>query len=135
MLNVSMRTECIQSNYILFIAVYVLLSDISNDAIHLTPWMHDSRTCAPIEPKLFPLMSSSRPTVLSLHAKPSSRCFNASNGSLHEDIFKYFSERVAVKNCLKLGGISLVFLLEKEFRATFRWIKLVAQPRSNAPNN
>jgi len=88
-----------------------------------------------MEPKLFPLMSSSRPTVLSLHARPSSKCFNASNGSLHEDIFKYFSESVAVKNCLKLGGISLVFLLKKEFRATFRWTRLVAQPRSNAPNN
>lgn len=88
-----------------------------------------------MEPKLFPLMSSSRPTVLSLHARPSKRCFNASNGNLQEDIFKYFNERVAVKNCLKLGGISLVFLLEKEFRATFRWTRLVAQPRNNAPNN
>lgn len=97
--------------------------------------MHDSKTWAPIEPKLFPLISSSRPTVLSLHARPSSRCFNASNGNLHEDIFKYLSERVAVKNCLKLGGISLVFLLENEFRATFRWTRLVAQPRNNAPNN
>lgn len=97
--------------------------------------MHDSNTWAPIELKLFPLISSSKPTVLSLHAKPSNKCFNASNGNLQQDIFKYFNERVAVKNCLKLGGISLVFLLEKELRATFKWTRLVAQPRNKAPNS
>ena len=103
--------------------------------MHLTPWIQDSKTCAPEDPRLLPLMSSSKPTVLSLQAKPNSKCFNASRGSLQKEIFKYLSDRVAVKNCLKLGGISLVFLLEKELRATFKWTRFVAQPRKSAPNN
>jgi hypothetical protein len=113
----------------------LLLSDISREAIHLTPWMQDSSTWAPIEPRLLPLMSSSKPTVLSLQAKPSRRCLSASRGSLQNEMFKYLRERVAVKNCLKLGGISLVFLLEKELRATFKWTRFVAQPRSKAPKS
>lgn len=114
---------------------YSLLSEISSDDMHRTPCMQDSRTWAPIEPKLFPLMSSSNPTVLSLQAKPSKRCLRASSGSLQQEMFKYLSERVAVKNCLKLGGISLVFLLENELRATFKWTRLVAHPLNRAPNN
>lgn len=97
--------------------------------------MQDSNTCAPAGPKLFPLMSNSNPPVLSLQANPKSKFLRASNGNLQNEIFRYLSDNVAVKNCLKLGGISLDFLVENELRATFKWIRFVAQPRSKAPNN
>lgn len=117
------------------IVYYVLLSPISRLWSTRTPWMHDSRTCAPCAPNELLLKSKCKPAVDSLHAKPSSKCFNASSGNLHDAIFKCFKLNELVKNCLNDGGISLPFFVLKKLCDTFNWAKCVEHPRNNAPNN
>lgn len=41
--------------------------------MHRTPWMQDSKTCAPCAAKLLQLMSNSMSDVVSLQAKPKSK--------------------------------------------------------------
>lgn len=113
----------------------LLLSPISKLCRTRTPWMHDSRTCAPCDPKEFPLRSKWISAVDSLHARPKRRFLRASSGSLQLEMFRCLRLRELVKNCLKDGGISLPFLVLNELCATFRWIKCVEQPRRSAPNN
>lgn len=50
-----------------------LFSVISKAAIDLTPWIHDSSTWAPWEPKLLQLMSKETSTMVSLHARPNNK--------------------------------------------------------------
>lgn len=100
-----------------------------------TPWMHDSSTCAPCAPSELLLKSKCKPAVDSLHAKPSSKCFSASNGNLHDAIFRCLRLNELVKNCLNDGGISLPFLVLKKLCDTFKRAKCVEHPRKSAPNN
>lgn len=114
---------------------YWLLSPISKLCSTRTPCMHDSSTWAPCAPIAFPLRSRWRPAVDSLNARPSSRFLSASNGSLHNEMFKCFRLSELVKNCLYDGGVSLPFLVLNELCETFRWLRWVEQPRNNAPNS
>lgn len=100
-----------------------------------TPWMHDSSTCAPWAPSVFPLKSKWNSAVDSLQANPNKRFFSASSGSLQLPIFRCFRLRELVKNCLNDGGISLPFFVLNELWDTFRWMRCVEQPRNSAPNN
>lgn len=113
----------------------VLLSPISRLCRTRTPWIHDSKTCAPCAPSELLLKSKCKPAVDSLHAKPSNKCFNASNGNLHDAIFRCLRLNELVKNCLNDGGISLPFLVLKKLCDTFKRAKCVEHPRKSAPNN
>lgn len=115
--------------------MYVLLSPISRLCSTRTPCMHDSKTCAPCAPSELLLKSKCRPAVDSLHAKPSSKCFRASSGNLHDAIFKCFRLNELVKNCLNDGGISLPFFVLKKLCDTFKRVKCVEHPRKRAPNS
>lgn len=113
----------------------VLLSPISRLWSTRTPCIHDSSTCAPCAPNELLLKSKCKPAVDSLHANPSSKCFNASSGNLHVAIFKCFRLSELVKNCLNDGGISLPFFVLKKLCDTFKCVKWVEHPRNRAPNS
>lgn len=100
-----------------------------------TPCMQDSSTWAPWVPNVLPLRSRCSPAVDSLQAKPSSRFFSASIGSLQPAMLRCFRLRVLVKNCLNDGGISLPFFVLNELWETFRCDRCVAQPRRRAPKS
>lgn len=116
-------------------SLYVLLSPISRLCNTRTPWMHDSNTCAPWAPNELLLKSRCNPAVDSLHAKPRSKCLSASNGNLHDAIFRCLRLNELVKNCLNDGGISLPFFVLKKLCETFKRAKCVEHPRRRAPNN
>lgn len=115
--------------------VDLLLSPMSRLERTRTPCMHDSSTWAPAGPSWLPLRSRCRPAVDSLHARPNSKCFNASRGILQYEMLRCLRLSVLVKNCLNDGGISLPFFVPNELWDTFKWLRCVEQPRKSAPNN
>jgi hypothetical protein len=113
----------------------LLLSPMSKLWSTRTPWIHDSRTCAPCWPSWFPFKSRWSPAVDSLHARPSNKCLSASNGILQLAMLRCLRLKLDVKNCLNDGGISLPFFVPKELCDTLRCDKWVEQPLRSAPNS